>query len=77
MDSSLKKTYIGCNQPKNKNEDLNFVMPRIGKKYYQEAMLKKKEMEASELLLLHEKSEAGHVELYQTVSSVWVTWFHS
>lgn len=65
VDSSLKKTYIGCNQPKNKNEDLNFVMPRIGKKYYQEAMLQKKEMEASELLLLHEKSEAGHVELYQ------------
>ena len=65
VDSNLKKTYIGCNQPKNKNEDLNFVMPRIGKKYYQEAMLQKKEMEASELLLLHEKSEAGHVELYQ------------
>ena len=65
VDSSLKKTYIGCNQPKNDNEDLNFVMPRIGKKYYQEAMLQKKEMEASEMLLLHEKSEAGHVELYQ------------
>ena len=65
VDSSLKKTYIGCNQPKNENEDLNFVMPRIGKKYYQEAMLQKKEMEASELLLLNEKSEAGHVELYQ------------
>ena len=65
VDSNLKKTYIGCNQPKNENEDLNFVMPRIGKKYYQEAMLQKKEMEASELLLLHGKSEAGHVELYQ------------
>ena len=65
VDSNLKKTYIGCNQPKNENEDLNFVMPRIGKKYYQEAMLQQKEMEASELLLLHEKSEAGHVELYQ------------
>jgi hypothetical protein len=65
VDSNLKKTYIGCNNPKNENEDLNFVMPRIGKKYYQEAMLQKKEMEASELLLLHEKSEAGHVELYQ------------
>ena len=66
VDSSLKKTYIGCNQPKNENEDLNFVMPRLGKKYYHEAMLQKKEMEASELLLLHEKSEAGHVELYQS-----------
>ena len=66
VDSNLKKTYIGCNNPKNENEDLNFVMPRIGKKYYQEAMLQKKEMEASELLLLHEKSEAGHVELYQS-----------
>lgn len=65
VDSSLKKTYIGCNNPKNENEDLNFVMPRLGKKYYQEAMLQKKEMEASELLLLNEKSEAGHVELYQ------------
>ncbi len=66
VDSNLKKTYIGCNNPKNENEDLNFVMPRLGKKYYQEAMSQKKEMEASELLLLHEKSEAGHVELYQS-----------
>ena len=65
VDSNLKKTFIGCNHPKNENEDLNFVMPRLGKKYYHEAMLQKKEMEASELLLLHEKSEAGHVELYQ------------
>ena len=65
VDSNLKKTYIGCNNPKNEKEDLNFVMPRLGKKYYQEAMLQKKEMEASEMLLLHEKSEAGHVELYQ------------
>ena len=65
VDSNLKKTYIGCNHPKNENEDLNFVMPRLGKKYYHEAILQKKKMEASEMLLLHEKSEAGHVELYQ------------
>ena len=65
VDSNLKKTYIGCNHPKNENEDLNVVMPRLGKKYYHEAMLQKKEMEANEMLLLHEKSEAGHVELYQ------------
>lgn len=65
VDSNLKKTYIGCNNPKNENEDLNFVMPRLGKKYYHEAMLQKKKIEASEMLLLHEKSEAGHVELYQ------------
>ena len=65
VDSNLKKTYIGCNHPKNENEDLNFVMPRLGKKYYHEAMLQKKEMEESEMLLLHEKSEAGQVELYQ------------
>ena len=65
VDSNLKKTYIGCNNPKNENEDLNFVMPRLGKKYYHEMMLQKKRMEESEMLLLHEKSEAGHVELYQ------------
>ena len=65
VDSNLKKTYIGCNQPKNKEEDLQYVMPRLGQKYYHEAMLQKKKMEASEMLLLHEKSEAGHVELYQ------------
>ena len=65
VDSNLKKTYIGCNHPKNENEDLNVVMPRLGKKYYHEEMLQKKEMEANEMLLLHEKSEAGHVELYQ------------
>ena len=65
VDSNLKKTYIGCNNPKNENEDLKVVMPRLGKKYYHDAMLQKKEMEANEILLLHEKSEAGHVELYQ------------
>ena len=65
VDSNLKKTYIGCNHPKNEKEDLNFVMPRLGKKYYHEEMLQKKEMEANEMLLLHEKSETGHVELYQ------------
>ena len=65
VDSNMKKTYIGCNNPKNENEDLKVVMPRLGKKYYHEMMLQKKEMEASEMLLLHEKSEAGHVELYQ------------
>ncbi len=65
VDSNLKKTYIGCNNPKNENEDLNFVMPRLGKKYYDEMMLQEKKKEANEMLLLHEKSEAGHVELYQ------------
>lgn len=65
VDSNMKKTYIGCNNPKNENEDLKVVMPRLGKKYYHEMMLQKKEMETSEMLLLHEKSEAGHVELYQ------------
>ena len=65
VDSDLKKTYIGCNNPKNEKEDLKVVMPRLGKKFYHEMMSQKKEMEANELLLLHEKSEAGHVELYQ------------
>ena len=65
VDSNMKKIYIGCNNPKNEKEDLQYVMPRIGKKYYHEMMLQKKKMEASEMLLLREKSEAGHVELYQ------------
>ena len=66
VDSYLKKTYIGCNNPKNENEDLHIVMPRLGKKYYDEMMLQEKKKEASEMILLHEKSVAGHVELYQT-----------
>ena len=65
VDSYLKKTYIGCNKPKNENEDLHIVMPRLGKKYYDEMMLQEKKKEASEMILLHEKSVAGHVELYQ------------
>ena len=65
VDSYLKKTYIGCNNPKNENEDLHIVMSRLGKKYYDEMMLQEKKKEASEMILLHEKSEAGHVELYQ------------
>ena len=65
VDSYLKKTYIGCNNPKNENEDLHIVMPRLGKKYYDEMMLQEMKKEASEMILLHEKSVAGHVELYQ------------
>ena len=65
VDSYLKKTYIGCNNPKNENEDLHILMPRLGKKYYDEMMLQEKKKEASEMILLHEKSVAGHVELYQ------------
>ena len=65
VDSYLKKTYIGCNNPKNENEDLHIVMPRLGKKYYDEMMLQEKKKEASEMILMHEKSVAGHVELYQ------------
>ena len=65
VDSYLKKTYIGCNNPKNENENLHIVMPRLGKKYYDEMMLQEKKKEASEMILLHEKSVAGHVELYQ------------
>ena len=65
VDSYLKKTYIGCNNPKNENEDLHIVMPRLGKKYYDEMMLQEKKKEASEMILLHEKYVAGHVELYQ------------
>ena len=65
VDSYLKKTYIGCNNPKNENEDLHIVMPRLGKKYYDEMMLQEKKKEASEMILLLEKSVAGHVELYQ------------
>ena len=65
VDSYLKKTYIGCNNPKNENEDLHIVIPRLGKKYYDEMMLQEKKKEASEMILLHEKSVAGHVELYQ------------
>ena len=65
VDSYLKKTYIGCNNPKNEDEDLHIVMPRLGKKYYDEMMLQEKKKEASEMILLHEKSVAGHVELYQ------------
>ena len=65
VDPNLKKTYIGCNNPKNEKEDLAVVMPRLSQKFYHEAMLQKKEMDANEMLLLHEKSEAGHVELYQ------------
>ena len=65
VDSSLKKTYIGCNQPKTESENLMVAMPRLGKLVYERAMKRRKKQEEQELLLLHEKSEAGSVELYQ------------
>ena len=65
VDSSLKKTYIGCNQPKTESESLMVAMPRLGKHVYDMEMQRRKKQEEQELLLLHEKSEAGNVELYQ------------
>ena len=65
VDSSLKKTYIGCNQPKTESENLMVAMPRLGKHVYDMEMQRRKKQEEQELLLLHEKSEAGSVELYQ------------
>ena len=65
VDSSLKKTYIGCNQPKTESENLMVAMPRLGKVVYEREMKRRKKQEEQELELMHEKSEAGHVELYQ------------
>ena len=65
VDSNLKKTYIGCNQPKTESENLMVAMPRLGKQVYDMEMKRRKKQEEQELLLLHEKSEAGNVELYQ------------
>ena len=65
VDSSLKKTYIGCNQPKTESENLMVAMPRLGKLVYEREMQRRKKQEEQELLMMQEKSEAGHVELYQ------------
>ena len=65
VDSNLKKTYIGCNQPKTESENLMVAMRRLGKLVYEREMKRRKKQEEQELELMHEKSEAGHVELYQ------------
>ena len=65
VDSNLKKTYIGCNQPKTESENLMVAMPRLGKVVYEREKKRRKKQEEQELELMHEKSEAGHVELYQ------------
>ena len=65
VDSNLKKTYIGCNQPKTGSENLMVAMPRLGKLVFEREMQHRKKQEEQELLLMQEKSEAGHVELYQ------------
>ena len=65
VDSSLKKTYIGCNQPKTESENLMVAMPRLGKHVYDMEMQRRKKQEEQELLQMQEKAEAGHVELYQ------------
>ena len=65
VNSNLKKTYIGCNHPQTESENLMVAMPRLGKLVYEREMQHRKKQEEQELLLLHEKSEAGNVELYQ------------
>ena len=42
VDSSLKKTYIGCNQPKTESENLMVAMPRLGKQVYDMEMQRRK-----------------------------------
>ncbi len=65
VDSSLKKTYIGCNHPKSEKEDMAVVMPRLGKQFYDREILRRKKQEGQDLQQLHERSNAGDVELYQ------------
>ena len=65
VDSSLKKTYIGCTHPQKESENLAVAMPRLGKHVYNMDKQRRKKQEEQELLLMHEKSEAGNVELYQ------------
>ena len=65
VNSNLKKTYIGCNQPQTESENLMVAMPRLGKQVYDMEMQRRKKQEEQELLLMQEKLEAGHVELYQ------------
>ena len=65
VDSSLKKTYIGCTHPQKESENLVIAMPRLGKHVYNMDKQRRKKQEEQELLLMHEKSEAGNVELYQ------------
>ncbi|MEE1343345.1 MAG: DEAD/DEAH box helicase, partial [Segatella copri] len=42
VDSNLKKTYIGCNQPKTESENLMVAMPRLGKLVYEREMQRRK-----------------------------------
>ena len=65
VDSSLKKSYIGCTHPQKESENLAVAMPRLGKHVYNMDKQRRKKQEEQELLLMHEKSEAGNVELYQ------------
>lgn len=65
VDDNLKKTYLGCNHPKDEKEDMMYVMPRLGKRCYNKEMLRMKKQEEKDLQQLHEKSKTGNVELYQ------------
>ncbi len=65
VDSDLKKTYLGCNHPKDEKEDMMYVMPRLGKRCYNKEMQRMKKQEEKDLQQLHEKSKTGNVELYQ------------
>ncbi len=65
VDPNLKKTYIGCNAPKDEKENLWYVMPRLGKKYHDEAMERCRKEEEKTLQILQEKSNDGSVEVYQ------------
>ncbi len=65
VDSSLRKTYIGCNSPKDEKEDMAFVMPRLGRKYHKVSVSQKKAAGKKDLMMSRGKSEPCHVELYQ------------
>lgn len=65
VDSSLKKTYISCNQPKDESESLEVALPRLGKEVYERELKRREIQKKQDLLQSREKVDAGKVEVYQ------------
>ena len=65
VDSSLKKDLYRLQSTQNRKREFDGCDATVGKLVYEREMKRRKKQEGTGVGAMHEKSEAGHVELYQ------------
>ena len=75
VDSNLKKTYIGCNQPKTESENLMVAMPRLGKVVYDSINMKDAAKKAKQTADKAKKTAGTIKKIVQVlIKHPWLIW---